>query len=222
MPKNKSWSGTYHFSGIHKALPIPSLCFKLGLYISHIHLPDFFSKLISSDQEEYTYQQLSVLYGCMIYGIIEFGTSAEHFTSLKWFTPTTGELGYDGPLYDGFSHMTDNMLGPSPLHIKYSSYVYDRCCIWRTNFPGPIESVISKSICTDHRCKRSGTLNWAVNGWMNEWINEWMRQEPFSATKSEGNNVILFVENINKAMNKCSQSELWKTYVFLLESVLDR
>ena len=41
----------------------------------------------------------------------------------------TGELGYDGPLYDGFLHMTDNMLGPSPMHIKYSSYVYDRFCI---------------------------------------------------------------------------------------------
>ena len=32
----------------------------------------------------------------------------------------TGELGYDGPLYDGFLHMTDDMLGPSPMHIKYS------------------------------------------------------------------------------------------------------
>ena len=41
----------------------------------------------------------------------------------------TGELGYDGPLYDGFWHMTDDMLGPSQMHIKYSSYVYDRCCI---------------------------------------------------------------------------------------------
>ena len=41
----------------------------------------------------------------------------------------TGELGYDGPLYDGFLHMTDDMLGPSPMHIKYSSYVYDRFCI---------------------------------------------------------------------------------------------
>ena len=41
----------------------------------------------------------------------------------------TGELGYDGPLYDGFLHMTDDMLGPSSLHIKYSSYVYDRFCI---------------------------------------------------------------------------------------------
>ena len=41
----------------------------------------------------------------------------------------TGELGYDGPLYDGFLHMTDNMLGPSPMHIKYSSYVYDGFCI---------------------------------------------------------------------------------------------
>ena len=41
----------------------------------------------------------------------------------------TGELGYDGPLYDGFLHMKDNMLGPSLMHIKYSSYVYDRFCI---------------------------------------------------------------------------------------------
>ena len=48
----------------------------------------------------------------------------------------TGELGYDGPLYDRFLHMTDNMLGPSPMHIKYSSYVYD------------IESVISKFTST--------------------------------------------------------------------------
>ena len=32
----------------------------------------------------------------------------------------TGELGYDEPLYDGFLHMTDDMLGPSPMHIKYS------------------------------------------------------------------------------------------------------
>ena len=44
----------------------------------------------------------------------------------------TGELGYDGPLYDGFfayDGMTDDMLGPSPMHIKYSSYVYDGFCI---------------------------------------------------------------------------------------------
>ena len=61
---------------------------------------------------------------------------------------STGELGYDGPLYAGFLHMMDDMLGPSPLHIKYSSYVYDGFCIWRTNFPGPIESVISKFTCT--------------------------------------------------------------------------
>ena len=38
---------------------------------------------------------------------------------------STGELGYDGPLYDRLLHMTDDMLGPSPMHIKYSSYVYD-------------------------------------------------------------------------------------------------
>ena len=42
---------------------------------------------------------------------------------------TRGELGYDGPLYDGFLHMTDDMLGPSPMHIMYSSYVYDGFCI---------------------------------------------------------------------------------------------
>ena len=59
----------------------------------------------------------------------------------------TGELGYDRPLYDGFLHMTDDMLGPSLMHIKYSLYVYDRFCLWRTNFPGPIESVISKFTC---------------------------------------------------------------------------
>ena len=45
------------------------------------------------------------------------------------FYIVTGELGYDGPLYDGFLHMTDDMLGPSPMHIMYSSYVYDGFCI---------------------------------------------------------------------------------------------
>ena len=29
----------------------------------------------------------------------------------------TGELGYDGPLYNGFLHMTDYMVGPSLMHI---------------------------------------------------------------------------------------------------------
>ena len=41
----------------------------------------------------------------------------------------TGELGYDGPLYDGLLHMTADILGPSPMHIKYVSFVYDRFCI---------------------------------------------------------------------------------------------
>ena len=40
----------------------------------------------------------------------------------------TVELGY-GPLYDRLLHMTDNILGPSPMHIKYVSYVYDGFCI---------------------------------------------------------------------------------------------
>ena len=48
---------------------------------------------------------------------------------LAIFTLNTGELGYDGPLYDGFLHMMDDMLGPSLMHIKYSSYVYDGFCI---------------------------------------------------------------------------------------------
>ena len=59
----------------------------------------------------------------------------------------TGELGYDGPLYNGLLSMTDNMLGSSPMHIKYVSYVYDRLCMRWTNFPGPVESVISKFTC---------------------------------------------------------------------------
>ena len=41
----------------------------------------------------------------------------------------TGELGYDGPLNDRFLHMTDDMLGPSLMHNKYSSYVYDGFCV---------------------------------------------------------------------------------------------
>ena len=45
------------------------------------------------------------------------------------FIHNTGELGYDRPLYDRFLHLTDDMLGPSPMHIKCSSYVYDRFCI---------------------------------------------------------------------------------------------
>ena len=67
----------------------------------------------------------------------------------------TGELGYEGPLYDGLLAMTDNMLGPSSMQIKYVSYVYDGFCIWRTNFPGPIESVISK-------------FAWIVSFWYSE------------------------------------------------------
>ena len=41
----------------------------------------------------------------------------------------TGELGYDGPLYNRLLSMTYDMLGPSHMHIKYVSYVYDRFCI---------------------------------------------------------------------------------------------
>ena len=58
---------------------------------------------------------------------------SENISYLDWSTnitkTATGELGYDGPLYDGFLRMTDDMLGPNPMHIKYSSYVYDGFCI---------------------------------------------------------------------------------------------
>ena len=38
----------------------------------------------------------------------------------------TGELGYDGPLYAGHLARTDNMLGPSPMHIKYMYWTMRR------------------------------------------------------------------------------------------------
>ena len=76
-----------------------------------------------------------------------FGNECFHLNIYESWICDTGELGYDGPLYDRFLHMTDYMLGPSPMHIKYLSYVYDGFCIWRTNFPGHSESVISKFTC---------------------------------------------------------------------------
>ena len=43
---------------------------------------------------------------------------------------TTGELGYDGQLYDRFLHMTDDMLGPSRCissirHMYTTDFAYD-------------------------------------------------------------------------------------------------
>ena len=52
-----------------------------------------------------------------------------NFICVSLILSNTVELGYDGPLYDGHLSMTDNMLGPSPMHIKYVSYVYDVFCI---------------------------------------------------------------------------------------------
>ena len=58
-----------------------------------------------------------------------------HPVSKSWLKPDiwqyvyTGELGYDRLLYDGPLLMTDDMLGPRPMHTKYVSYVYDRFCI---------------------------------------------------------------------------------------------
>ena len=65
-----------------------------------------------------------------------------YLSDILYIFISTGELGYDR-----FLHMTDDMLGPCPMHIEYLSNVYDRFCLWRTNFPGPIESVISKFTC---------------------------------------------------------------------------
>ena len=46
----------------------------------------------------------------------------------------TGELGYDGPLYDGLLAMTDDMLGPSPMHINYMYFTMHRTdSVWRTS-----------------------------------------------------------------------------------------
>ena len=70
--------------------------------------------------------QLSKFY----YATLTTSNSNPEFTyGLTYANTSTGALGYDGPLYDRFLHMTDDMLGPSPMHIKYSSYVYDGCCL---------------------------------------------------------------------------------------------
>ena len=56
----------------------------------------------------------------------------QHFAELKQnvYLYIQGNLDiHEGPLYDGFLHITDDMLGPSPMHIKYLSYVYDGFCI---------------------------------------------------------------------------------------------
>ena len=37
---------------------------------------------------------------------------------------STGELGYDGPQYDILLPMTDDVRSPSPMHIKYVTYMY--------------------------------------------------------------------------------------------------
>ena len=42
----------------------------------------------------------------------------------------TGELGYDGPLYDGFLHMTDNIFGSvrcisSICHMHTTDFAHD-------------------------------------------------------------------------------------------------
>ena len=65
---------------------------------------------------------------------VTYGTSGgytgspQHSTRAEVVFEPQIQVNY-GPLYNGFLHMTDNMLGPSPIHIKYSSYVYDGFCI---------------------------------------------------------------------------------------------
>ena len=84
-------------------------------------------------------------------------------------TLDTDELGYDGPLYDGSLHMTDYMLGPSPMHIKYSSYVYDGFC----TYDGPIFLVplslsypSSPVLSFQHNLLLCTPLAWAVMLWV--------------------------------------------------------
>ena len=81
----------------------------------------------------------------------------------------TGELGYDGPLYDGSLHMTDDMLGPSSMHIKVfvicnimytTDFAYDR-----PNFLVPLSPVISKFTCMRLVCftvSKTFSLFWGL------------------------------------------------------------
>ena len=57
--------------------------------------------------------------------LTKVASALEGLTGLKIGICTTVFV----PLYDGFLHMMDDVLGPSPMHIKYSSYVYDGFCI---------------------------------------------------------------------------------------------
>ena len=43
--------------------------------------------------------------------------SAHEWVNMPLVGCSTGELVYDGPLYNRFLHMTDDMLGPSPMQV---------------------------------------------------------------------------------------------------------
>ena len=45
------------------------------------------------------------------------------------FGPSPMHIKYLSFVYDGFLHMTDDMFGPSPINIKYLSFVHDGFCI---------------------------------------------------------------------------------------------
>ena len=51
-------------------------------------------------------------------------SSAMHFGALQVNSDMADHCMTDFCIY-----MTDDMLGPSPMHIKYSSYVYNEFCI---------------------------------------------------------------------------------------------
>ena len=51
-------------------------------------------------------------------GSIELNLGQTRHKNVLYVEVCTGELGYDGPLHDIILHMTDDMLGPSPMHIK--------------------------------------------------------------------------------------------------------
>ena len=89
-----------------------------------IHLPTYpiFFQTVTGNKQYFflSLDMLKVVISCLCPGCKWVNsTHRETLFSFKVLLKTsTGELGYDEPLYDGFSHMTDDMLGPSPMHLS--------------------------------------------------------------------------------------------------------
>ena len=86
--------------------------------------------------------------------------------------------------------MTDDMLAPSSMHIK--SYVYDGFCKRRTNFPGPIESIISKFTCIIYSVIQSALLNYIIMECKTQNINGLLMVVDFAKAFDTMEFVILF------------------------------